>query len=157
LPELTGIETVRKTIEKWLEDEDFTIWKFPDENAHFSYKTARDDCLPLLIYQPRHRTDSIQVSSDVRLSKEDHKKLHTIRDRERFLLFDFKMVLLSTACNWQFIPSVDNWRTLRVSKAVFYDGLSKDKFFETVEAVARAVSTVMVTFQWKFDITPVVS
>ncbi len=155
--ELDGIEAVRERIERWLEDEGFKVWKFPDRDACFSYKVARKDSLPLLIWQPRDKVDSIQVSSDIRLASDDQAKLEVIRDRERFLLFDFRMVLLSTQCNWQFNPSLENWRTLRVSRTIFYDGLSKDRFFETVDMVERAVSTVMVTFRWKFDITPVVS
>lgn len=154
---MTGIEAVRQQIEQWLGDEGFKIWKFPAKDAHFSYKVARGEGSPLLIWQPRDKADSIQVSSDVRLAVDDQVKLEAVHEREQFLLFDLKMVLLSTACNWQFIPSFENWRTLRLSKAVFYDGLSKDRFFETVDLVARAVSTVMVTFQWKFDITPVAS
>jgi hypothetical protein len=157
MSEVTDVKALRQRIERWLGDEGFQIWPFPDKEAYFAYKVARDGGSPLLIWQPRDKTDSIQVSSNVRLAEDDHAKLQTVHEQKRFLLFDFKMVLLSTGCNWQFIPSPESWRSLRVSKTIFYDGLSKDRFFETIDAITRAVSTIMVTFQWKFDITPVVS
>lgn len=155
---MTQIKGVRERIETWLTDEEFSVWKFGDVDSRFSYKVSRNDCLPLSILQPQSKTDSVLIVSDIRLTDEDQKKLMKIPEKERkFMLFDFRMALLSTGCRWQFIPSTDSWKSIRVSKSVFYDGLSKDRFFEIVDVVMRAVSLVILTFQLKFDVTPYVS
>jgi hypothetical protein len=149
---------VGKKIETWLGDEGFNVWKFAGENSRFSFKTTRDECPPLLVLQPQSKADSLLVTCDVRLTDEGREKLQALPKREReFMLFDLKMVLLSTECHCQFIPSSGSWKAIRVSKPVFYDGLSKDRFFETMDTVARAVSLILLTFQWKFGVTPYVS
>ncbi len=156
--ETSQIYAVGRKIEKWLGDEGFNTWKSAEDNSHFSYKATRDDCQPLLVFQPQSKTDSFQVAGDMKLTRESQNKLREIPEKQRrFMLFDFKMALLSTECHWQFTPSPESWKTVRVSKTVFYDGLSKDRFFETVDAVTRAMSVVILTFQWKFNVTPYVS
>jgi hypothetical protein len=149
---------VGKRIEAWLDDEGFSVWKFAGESSRFSFKTTRDECPPLLVLQPQSKADSLLVMSDVRFTDEGQEKLLALPKKEReFMLFDLKMVLLSTECRCQFIPSSESWTAIRISKPVFYDGLSKDRFFETMDTVARAVSLVILTFQWKFGVTPYVS
>lgn len=157
-PKIEQIGQVKKRIEKWLLDEGFAVWEFADENSHFAYKANRDDCLPLSIFQPQNKNDSVLVVGDIRLSEESQKKLSAAPEEERkFMLYEFRMVLLSTECRWRFIPSSESWKAIRISKAVFYDGLSKDRFFGTVDVVTRAISSVILAFQWKFGVTPYVS
>ncbi len=148
---------VGKRIEEWLDDEGFSVWKLADENSRFSFKMTRDECPPLLVLQPQSKSDSLIVTSDVRLTDEGQEKLLALPKEREFMLFDLKMVLLSTECRCQFMPSSKSWKSIRVSKPVFYDGLTKDRFFETVDVVSRAVSLVILTFQWKFGVTPYVS
>ncbi len=152
------VDEVGDKIEKWLDEEGFSVWKFADRGSLFSYKATREDYHPLLIFQPQNKTDSILVISDIKLAIEDQKQFLAIPEEERkFMLFDFKMALLATECHWQFIPSSESWKTIRISRIIFYDGLSKNRFFENVDAVARAASLVLLTFQLKFGITPYIS
>jgi hypothetical protein len=149
---------VGKTIEEWLDDEGFSVWKLADKKTSFSFKMTRDESPPLLVLQPQSKSDSLLVTTDVRLTDEDQEKLSSMPEKEKeFMLFDLKMVLLSTECRCQFTPSSKSWNLIRVSKPVFYDGLTKDRFFETVDTVTRAASLVILTFQWKFGVTPYVS
>lgn len=156
-PRVDDVGHIQKRIEKWLHDEGFAVWEFDDDGSRFSYKANRDDSLPLSIFQPEDKNDSILVVGDIRLSEESQRKLSATPEERRFMLYEFRMVLLSTECRWQFIPSSESWKAIRISKAIFYDGLSKDRFFETLDIVTRAVSSVMLAFQWKFGVTPYVS
>jgi len=152
------IEGVGKRIEKWLIDEAFQISKVADENAYFSYKVTKDGGMTLSVLQPQNKTDSILVVGDISLTDEDQKKLATIPEKERrVMLSDLTMDLLTTQCRWQFIPPTEAWETIRVLRPIFYDGLSKDRFFETVDIVMRAVLSVIFALQRKFDATPYVS
>lgn len=157
-PKIEQIGHVKKKIEKWLLDEGFTVWEFADEDSHFAYKANRDDCLPLSIFQPQNKNDSILVVGDIRLSEESQEKLLAVPEEERkFMLYEFRMVLLSTECRWRFVPPSESWKSIQISKAIFYDGLSKDRFFETVDIVTRAISSTLLAFQWKFGVVPYVS
>jgi hypothetical protein len=155
---MVQIGEVGERLEEWLEAEGFNVWKFADDDSRFSFKVTRDECPPLLVLQPQSKVDSLLVRCDVRLADKGQEKLLALPEKEReFMLFDLRMVLLSTECRCQFVPSSRSWKAIRVSKPVFYDGLTKDRFFETVDTVARAVSLVTLTFQWKFGVTPYVS
>jgi hypothetical protein len=152
------IEEVGKRIEKWLVDEEFRVSSVADENARFFYKVTKDGGVTLSVLQRQNKTDSILIVGDVSLTDEDQKKLATIPEKDRrSMLLDIRMDLLSTKCRWQFIPPTQSWKTIRVSKSIFYDGLSKDRFFETMDIVMRAVLLIVFTFQRKFDITPYTS
>ncbi len=149
---------MEKIIEEWLDDEGFSCWKLSDKKSCFSFKIAKDEYPPLMVLQPKGRYDSVLVTGNVRFSSEDQKKLSALPEQEKnFLLFDLRMVLLSTECRSQFTPSLKSWDSIRLSKTVFYDGLTKDRFFEIVDVVSRAISSVILTFEWKFSITPCVS
>jgi len=152
------VEDVEGTVEEWLKAEGFSVWKLADDDSLFSFKATRDECSPLLVLQPQSKGDSLLVTCDVRLADQGQKKLSTLPEKEReFMLYDLRMVLLSTECRCHFVPSAKAWNAIRISKPVFYDGLTKDRFFETMDTVARAVSAVILTFQWKFGVTPYVS
>lgn len=154
----TSTGEFKERIEEWLGDEGFNIWKIPDEGVHFSYKMSQDDSHPLVVRQLKNKTDSIQIVGDVRLNASNQDKLRSIPENEkRFMLFDIRMVLLSTGCLGQFKQSAESWETHQILKTVFYDGLTKDQFFETLEVVTHAVSSVILTLEWKFNVTPYVS
>jgi hypothetical protein len=113
---------VGKKIETWLGDEGFSVWRFAGERARFSFKTTRDECPPLLVLQPQSKADSLLVTCDVRFTDEGREKLLALPEKEReFMLFDLKMVLLSTECRCQFMPSSESWKAIRISKPVLYD------------------------------------
>jgi hypothetical protein len=156
-PELQADE-VEQVLEAWLNEEGFSLWKVTDKKLRFSVKMARDEYPPLLVVQSKGRVDSVQVTGEVRFSYEDQKRISGLPEKERnFLLFDLRMVLLATECRFQFMPSPKAWSSIRLSKTIFYDGLTKDRFFEVVDVVSRALSSVILTFEWKFGITPYVS
>lgn len=156
--ELQSVGEVRMRIEEWLGDEGFKLWKIPDQDTHFSYKLNRDDGHPLVVLQPRTKADSIQVVGEIKLNKKNQEKLLAIPEKEkRFLLFDLRMGLLSTGCRWKFLPTLESWNTIQLSKDVFFDGFSKDRFFEIIGTVNRAVTLVCLSLEWKFDIKSYVS
>ncbi len=150
---LRSVNEVENLVEEWLDDEGFKLWKVPDEDSEFSYKVSRGDIHPLVVHQPGTKTDSIRVVGEIKLDKKNHEKLLTIPEKEKgFMLFDLRMGLLSKDCRWEFLPSLESWKTLRIFKTAFSDGFSKDRFFEILEAVDRAVTLVCLSLEWKFDI-----
>ena len=117
---LRSVDEVEDRLEEWLGDEGFKLWKVLDKDSEFSYKVSRDDGHPLVVHQPGTKTDSIQVVGEIRLDKKNQEKLLAIPKKEKgFLLFDLRMGLLSTGCRWEFLPSLESWKTLRISKAIF--------------------------------------
>jgi hypothetical protein len=156
--EVLSADEVETVLQAWLDDEGFSLWKLSDKQARFALKMARDEYPPLVVVQPKGRVDSVQVSGEVRFAYDAQKRIAALPEKERnFLLFDLRMVLLATECRFQFTPSPKAWSSIRLSKTVFYDGLTKDRFFEVVDVVSRALSSVILTFEWKFGITPYVS
>ena len=153
-----SVDEVEERLEEWLRDEGFELWKIPDKDSEFSYKVSQEDGHPLVVLQPGTKTDSVQVVGEIRLDKKNHEKLLAIPEKEKgFLLFDLRMGLLSTGCRWEFLPSLESWKTLQLSKAIFFDGFSKDRFFEIMETVNRAVALVRLSLEWKFDIKSYIS
>jgi hypothetical protein len=150
-----SVEEVQQKVEKWLLDENFNINKNKDEKSFFSYNAARANLPILVILQPKMNKDSIVIACLISFGEGELEKVAKMPVEEKEEMFwNLRMLLLQCGCRFVFVPSLEIFKFIQISEKIYYDGLSKNSFFQTVNKVTDAALVVIFTFQRKLGVKP---
>ena len=75
------------------------------------------------------------------------------KERQTFL-WNLRKELLSANCGFQFSPNLESFTTIQINKPIYYDGLSKNKFFETVQSIIYNLLLIIWSLQHELGISP---
>jgi len=138
------IENVEERLQRWLGEEGCNVEKLGDEKTTFNLWVTKDGLPSFSVYQPRDKHDVIYVESGVTFSGME-KKLHpVIVDSKHSLSWELKSRLLSSGFAYHIQPpdlQSNKPGGIVFAKTIYYDGLSKDRFLDTIH---QTLSTVMV-------------
>lgn len=138
---------IEEKIRKWLLDEGYDVKKINDPKSHFSYGFTRIRDLHFFVLQLKNKIDSIVVFIFLGFGKEGSITLSNMSSDEREEIRGKIIVNLATiGCQYAFLPKETPDR-VRLSKTIYYDGLSKHNFFETVDIVRRGFLIVSSTIR----------
>lgn len=147
-------EEIQEKLEKWLSDEGYSITKGKENNNLFSYAFTLKGSPTFTVLQPKAKKDSIAVATSLALGLEESKFQKMPEKEKEEMLWNLKMLLLRSGCNYIFSPPGKPFN-IQFYKAVYYDGLSKNSFFEAVDIVLRAFLIALMTLQQKgFGVKP---
>lgn len=129
---------VRDRIQKWFLDEGFTIRPGRDQNAFFDFAIEFHDGSRLNVSQRTDKPDQVVIVTRLRLSKEQTNRLMGMNITKRNeILWDLRFGLLSRRVGFSAIDMP--LRSLEISSAVYYDGLTKDHFMSECFKVRNAL------------------
>jgi hypothetical protein len=121
---------------QWLEESNYVYNKLPDPNAELNLKFWT---LPNLTNQAvfhNNMQDRFEVLTKVSFSKEAYTTLTRKKPDERIMFRrDLEYLLLSLNLEYEII---ENDASIMISKFIYFDGLTKHQFFETVLTIKRA-------------------
>lgn len=145
---------VRETILKWLTEEGLYRDRVQDEKLHFHLAAefpARSGRYVNVI-QPKDRSDMVVVFSRIKLADVHRAALKALPDRERErLLWEMRYALLFRESNFEFEPRSGDLESIRFSREIYYDGLSKNALMEALRENFRCELYVVWKFQEIFD------
>jgi hypothetical protein len=94
---------------------------------------------------PNDRLDSLSISEIIILDLQSQKSYASLADRPSGILeqntfyFDLKLALLQMNVNFAIKKNMRELQSLEISKVVFFDGLTKDTLFETINTVHNSI------------------
>jgi len=94
---------------------------------------------------PNNRLDSLSISEIVILDLQSQKSYASLADKPNGILeqntfyFDLKLALLQMNVNFAIKKNMRELQSLEISKVVFFDGLTKDTLFETINMVHNSI------------------
>jgi hypothetical protein len=145
-------ETKRK-ITNWLTDEGFAIQKQADPKAFFNYNVEMMEGLHANIGQAiEGASDKIQMATTVTISPQHLKLMKDMGPQERTrFLWDIKFTLAQRNVEFQMFgasgqPDGNNPANVTLVAAVWYDGLTKDRFMSVLYELKMAA----LIFIWSF-------
>jgi hypothetical protein len=110
---------------------------------------------------PKDKLDSVTISELIALDRESQKSYDSLGATDQGILqqdrfyFDLQLALLQKNVFFVFEDNVRRLRTLEVYKGVFFDGLTKDKFFDTYNTVDSAIAIARIKLgQFREEILP---
>lgn len=138
---------VKALLQGWLVEEGFQVREVEDPRAHFNLATQHPAGIRLHVAQPRDRKDRVMVVGKVELSPRDLSRFRSLeaKAREDFL-WDLRFALITNQVQFQLLPNAHDPTAILLTRAIWYDGLTKHQFMETLQ---RVVDAAFLTI-WKF-------
>ena len=144
------VVNTRDKIKSWLTEEGLFKEEVPGENlyyqiaAEFPVSSGRH----LSIIQPRDHEDMIVVFSRIMLADVHQKAFSALPPKEReHLLWQMRYDLLFQESSFEIEPGGAEMRSIRFTREIYYDGLTKNKLMEAVRENFKCELYVV----WKFQ------
>jgi len=134
-------QKVTEKLKRWLDAESIDCVQLIGEfarNTLFSFHVTLPSGTELTVFQPSDKKDSITISGTLFLSEEQTKRL---RQKPRCVQEDtlsdlcFKLAPLDVELTFE---GGEIYRRIGINHQIFFDGLTKDRFFKAVSTVNRA-------------------
>lgn len=134
----------------WLSQEGLLKEQVQDEKLsfHLACEYPARSGRHVNIIQPKGREDVVIVFSRIRLSDTHKRALHSLhpKAKER-LLWDMRYALLFRESSFEMEPSGGDLESIRFTREIFYDGLTKNKLMEALKENLKCELYVV----WKFQ------
>ena len=131
--------SVIQKIKKWLEEEDikFSTVKEPYLDFRFEIKEPNQS-----IFSSNDKPDSIEFGTYSSLDEEYKKAFVALKDNKEKLkiLCDLEHSLLEINVGHKLTPNHKNLERIEIYKKIYFDGLTKDKFMDTIFALQRGTT-----------------
>jgi hypothetical protein len=89
---------------------------------------------------PEEKKDSIRFKASAYLSPDDQRAFSRLdKGKKDSFLKAVRYSLLSTDLDHNLVPDGDILQHISVTKVIYFDGLTKDRFFDTILLLKRAL------------------
>jgi hypothetical protein len=136
-------ENIEEKLQKWLREEGFCVEKASGNNLKFRYVASKNGSPKFSVLQPRDKSDLVLIESGLSFNGIEKDLVSRIINQNGLLSLDLKMHLMSKGFFYRILPpdlQFSNAGALVFAKQIYYDGLSKGRFLDTV---AQAISTII--------------
>ncbi|MFL6423500.1 MAG: DUF2299 family protein [Nitrososphaeraceae archaeon] len=135
-------------VKKWLLEEEYNITSVPNENADYNFRITKMNMIMNVVFHKRSE-DSLIIAGNLTFGSEEQAMLrYTITKRE--LLFDIEMLCTQLNLEFSMNPVEDkgeySLEDIGLSKTLYFDGLTKQSFFDSLNAMFNSLSLIISKF-----------
>ncbi len=139
-------EVVKQIIE-WLKVEGLTYRLKQNDSDRFRATVELSQNLDLDIQLTNHRPDRLTLSTSAYLAPDDQRAYFRLqREKKESFLRAVRWALLNIDVDHQINPNGDTLKSISITKTIYFDGLTKDKFFSSILLLKRAFGLVDLTY-----------
>ena len=140
--------TVIKKIQTWLDEENISIRDIEDEYSDFHIVAKISPVHDIDLVIRKDRIDSIIVVQNMNLSDEDKRTFaHLAKAKKLEFVRDLKLSLLHLGIDYAIQPDSERLEYVQMSRKIYFDGLTKDRFFDTIFHVQRAMEIMRLKYE----------
>jgi hypothetical protein len=148
---LENIEVVKNRVKTMLSGEGFQIKEIKDANTHFNFMTVVGG-LPYHVFQNINKRDNIFIAGSFKIPPRQvssYSKMEQTQKKEFFWNLRISLLTRQTLGDFKIKPNPPEKieEVFLSSKPVFYDGLTKEKFFSTLFEIHKCAMMV----RWMFE------
>jgi hypothetical protein len=146
-------DRIRETVREFLIEDQWQLGELSGPDLAWGHLATDRQGRKLVVAQRKERTDEILLQARVSVHENTQAQLRTLipEDRKGFL-WDMRMALMQM--NVDFNGISDDPTNIRVVSRIFFDGMSKDVFFQRLSEVRRALLTILWMLNRKFEDQP---
>ncbi|MET1123740.1 MAG: DUF2299 family protein [Archaeoglobaceae archaeon] len=140
------IERVRT----WLVEEGLYKDRIADDaaKAHFLAELPPNSGQVIDVIFPKNRDDMVVIASGVKLAEEHYRALMSMsRERREEIMWDIRFSLLFLETGFQILPSAEDPQIFNFTRELYFDGLNKNMFMDSLKQVYRCKLFVV----WKMQ------
>lgn len=134
------------------------IWNWIDEEK-YDFKALEEPCAGspiqieflknryIIVWVEKDKNDSVLVFARINFSPEEQKVFaHLKEDKKKEFFFAIITPLMEMNLRHSVHPNPDKAEYFHIEKRIYFDGLTKDRFFDTVEKVYKGMGIVKSTY-----------
>jgi hypothetical protein len=131
-----------KLFEKWLREERYLFERRSQYNL--DYLSTLNTMPPVHILVQKDRIDRIDLGTDVRLVNNEGQSVFLSMNKLKLkkALNSLQIELLQFPVLCTFRPSMENIERIQIRDFIYFDGLTKDRFFSTIHQVIRVYALI---------------
>lgn len=139
--------SVVEKIKQWLTDEELAFT--PKDNAYSDfYIEVKIGSSMITVILSKNRPDTILICTRSFFSQLDQRAFATLNktDKQTFIQA-LRFSLLEQKVGFVINPTIDKIEDIYMEKKIYFDGLTKDRFFETVGSLVFAIELVSLIYE----------
>ena len=131
-------EIVQRIIE-WLDAERLAYMLKENDSEKFRATIQLSQSLNLDIQLTSERSERITLLTHAYLAPDDQRAYHRLDpERRESFLRAVRWALLNIDVDHQFNPNADILQSICITKTIYFDGLTRDRFFNSISLLKRA-------------------
>jgi hypothetical protein len=141
-------DEVAKTVKHWLIDEGLPAKDFEDPNSDYNFETIHGK---RNIHVAFHKTsrDSLIIAGKVYFGPAEQGMLRYTKTK-REILFDVETLFIMKEVDFLLEAITEHKEftieNIKLQKTIFFDGLSKDRFFNVLHQISNCLQLLMLQF-----------
>jgi len=152
-------EVVKKLLE-WLKVEGVAYRPKENDSGRFRATINLSQNLNLDIQLSSHRPNCLILSTNAYLAPDDQRAYFRLdREKKDSFLRAVRWALLNMDVDHQISPNGDTLQSISITKTIYFDGLTRDKFFSSILLLKRAFGLIDLTYcdHLRFNSSDIVS
>jgi hypothetical protein len=138
---------VGRKIMQWLEEESAIFQEEKDPYRMFKVVVFPANDMPIYITIDKQKIDSLTLVARSGFSEQDKKALSHSHDKRIDFVRRLRSALLQSRVTYNFYPDFNNIEYIEIYKTLYFDGLSKHRFFQYIEDIVRALSWLSLEYE----------
>ena len=125
---------------KWLDEENQSPREIGDPTTDLNIAIPIDEHNNIHVIFDKNRSDSVFVVAQVGFTPLEKHAFSALTEAKKFgFIDDLNYSMLQLNIGFVFHPTAPTMESLRITKPIYFDGLTKDKLFETNLLVTRGI------------------
>jgi hypothetical protein len=131
-------EVVKRIIE-WLNTEPLTYKLKENDSDRFRATIELSQNLNLDVQLTSQRPDRVMLLTNAYLGPDDQRAYSRLdREKKESFLRAVRWALLNIGVDHQISPNADTLQSIFITKTIYFDGLTRDRFFDSLLLLKRA-------------------
>ena len=127
-------------IKKWIKEEAYEFDERPDIETKLTIDIKEDKYTIISIAFHKDSLDSIIIAANMEFNEKEQNMLKSLKNRNE-IVWDIRKFLIQLHLDPCF-PITDNIKELYFQKTLFFDNLTKDRFFEVLTDISNSISYI---------------
>jgi len=143
------VDSAKKRIHKWLREAKFVIEEIDDKKSYFRFAIRVTKKAPVFfVIQQKQRSDGVTILFPIHCDKRMKEGFESMGEESRSDLISrlrVNVAISGTGSVLKLWPNPKSLDSINLYKVIYYDGLSKDRFFEIVNILRNLFVMILTT------------
>ena len=132
-------------IRQWLKEEDFEFNERPDKETKLTIDIIEDKYTIISIAFHKDSLDSIIIAAHIHFNENEQNMLKSLKTKTE-IVRDIRKFIIQMHLDPRFPIFADSIKNIFFQKTIYFDGLTKDRFFEVLTDISNTISFIRGTF-----------
>jgi hypothetical protein len=133
-------DQIKTKVLQWLNEEDRSPTELDDPSTELNIAVPIQENGSISVIFRREKKDSVYLVARISFSPLDKQAFSKLPpDRKKSFTDELNHLLLLVNVEYSLLPNAEIMESVNLSKAIYFDALTKDRFFDTILLIRRSI------------------